>query len=450
MYVLKGFIEIQPYIDNTPTIDSNLGELTNYSKTFSKELGFYTSEDNRDVRLVTFASKDIEVVDSEEISIDKQANLETTNTILNIAQWMFQRSASGALPKEPNKLIEAILHQFSLYIENLTIGNVLKLSGQQADVYLPEFIRFKLRNYNGDNDIHIWFADQSFRDQYPYYEIVVVPPFENIDDFFAATAVVKAHLDKMTPSKRQEVIHEAHDNYPSSVVKVEEFDYESPHDDVVFKTHWGVIIYGKAGDNPDAIKQAINEFILSNTKRPREDWIGVVPDVFRRTEFITIPLWENFSIPNETLIRGLYSPTLRLNKLEEIAVKGTHDYPLDHIRENVESTVFFYRSIPCLTCGGFENRDGIYTISELYKDYFVISNGDTEFSRMSPTTREWMNVMTRLIRFAEDATDFTGLPSGIAKVKRGGYLFLSTTFNDRQYLVMTQHSYLHILKPRLG
>ena len=39
MYVMKGFIEIHPFINNTPDEDALVGEISTHSKTFTKEIG---------------------------------------------------------------------------------------------------------------------------------------------------------------------------------------------------------------------------------------------------------------------------------------------------------------------------------------------------------------------------------------------------------------------------
>jgi hypothetical protein len=45
---------------------------------------------------------------------------------------------------------------------------------------IPEWISWKSLSHP-DTDIRIWMVDQAFQFQYPDYEIVVIPPVDDLD-----------------------------------------------------------------------------------------------------------------------------------------------------------------------------------------------------------------------------------------------------------------------------
>ena len=124
----------------------------------------------------------------------------------------------------------------------------------------------------------------------------------------------------------------------------------------------------------------------------------IFPDLFMSTEFTIVPLWNNYSIPNESLVRGLFSPTLKLNDLSAIIKEGTYRYPDSHLATHAESSLIYYRSLPILSCCNVDNKVGMRFIKDMYKDYFVMPSSDTEYSRMSERTRGWVAHLTNMIR----------------------------------------------------
>lgn len=448
MYVMKGFIEIHPFINNTPDEDALVGEISTHSKTFTKEIGYYKNDTSPDVRLLSFASHHVELEAGVE-TIDKAEVTDTiASLILYMSQWMVDRSIEGLIATQDDLLVN-LLHNFSTSVNSIIIGPMRSTEYRGVMVSMPEYIRFKLNDYARGSDIQIWYSDVAFRGQYPLSETIVLLPILPIDTFFQPMVIVKAHLDAMTPAVRQEKLTVMVGKDPATSVKTISFKYTNPHDGTSLQVYWSVVIYGEAGDNPDAIKQAIKEKILSQSSKTIDEWIAIFPDLFMSTEFTIVPLWNNYSIPNESLVRGLFSPTLKLNDLSAIIKEGTYRYPDSHLDTHVESSLIYYRSLPILSCCNVDNKVGMRFIKDMYKDYFVMPSSDTEYSRMSERTRGWVAHLTNMIRVAEEVTEYSEVPREMAKVKRGDYLYLASEYDGMLYILMSQYSYLNILLPKL-
>lgn len=429
---------MQPLADNEPGVTSALGELSNYSKTFSKEIGHYSDSEFPNVDLMSYVSRSI----VNDVSTNIKVPSDQQRQLMVICNWMYSQCVSGLFDNNVGSFTSAILTEFSAEIDSFECGDMVQAD---TNLWLPEWISYTLRTHSDDNVVKVWFSDASFRLQYDEYELVVVPPIDTIDDLFQEPAIVKVLLDQYSFSERLERIETAKESNPETKVRNVEYDWTNPSKpEIQLGTNWSIIIYGPAGDNIDAIKVAISNWILENSAHVKEDWIDWIPDVFKSTEYIIIPVWDNFSIPNETLVTGLYSPTIGLgdlNRLITTAKSEVLDYPDAHVDSYIEYTVANHRSIGFLAVGSPENRDSIYTFKERWEDYFVVPTSMPDFGRMSPDTQNFIILLGRLLSVADRATEFSEIPSDMTKLVRGDVLYITKSFNDVQYVVMTRASF---------
>lgn len=430
MYILRGFVPYALLSDNVPGVTNEIGELSVFSRTYTKQRAIYANPTiSPDIRLVAFTTeKDSEV---EEPSIEMQGH------ILTIAAFTYKQTIDN-----PTVLLEVadfhtrILDEHASTISNLRIGKIV----HDGRFYMPEWIEWSMKGAE-DNYIKIWFSDAAFRLQFPDYEIVVTPPFLPLDDFFKPTDQVKKLLDSRNVTQIAEDLQNAKKGHPETFIRIDQFEYHDPRNtDNLLLSAWGVLIYGLGGNNLDAIKEALQNFILKNSNHPREDWAKILPDIFKRTEFIFNPIWDKYSIPNKKLEKGIYRPIFNFN--EALVYTKTHlpGYPTTHIERHIEGFSFPHRSLSMTSIGNVENKDNVYRITEVFSDWINVSSTHHDFARMSSRTQKFHLLLADMVHHAETFLEHDAIPEGMMKVKRDNKLYLSTTYEKINYMVLCKSS----------
>ena len=430
-YVLKGFIEMPTMADNAVGEISVLGELSPKSTSYARERGQYTIENFKDVSLTSF--KSVSKADGM-IPVPYDVNY----AALNLAQWIYDQSIDGTLPLETSTLVQNIYSQFAdSGFTDIRVGEIVS----EGQYKMPSWIAYSMIFNDGTEKatVKIWLADDAFRRQYDEYELVVVPAIENIDDFFADYNTVKGLVDDFNMPALTLAVEEAANGFPYTLLRTIMFDWVHETDeDLTIPVPWSVIIYGAAGNNIDVIKAKLREWILDNSERTREDWVALFPDIFRSTEHIIAPLWDNYSIPNRTLVAGLYSPVAEPGTVLSVIKACSPGYDAAHVEANAQTSVFMYKSLSFVTVGGPENRDEIYKFYGRFTDYIAVPTDSPDFNRMSPETQQWIMLITNMLRVAEEMTEYSDIPVGMTRLKRGNVLYVVASYADIQYLVVSK------------
>ena len=338
-----------------------------------------------------------------------------------------------------NELLREMMQSATrLNVADIRLGPMVN----HGQFWVPSSIMWTDTSTTEQNTHRVWLSLEHYLNQYTDYEIVVVPPFEPLDDFFFAPSVVQSRLNAITPIQMMDRAQEARGGFPATVIRTLEFDYidiSSP--DRKFKTFWSVVIYGRAGDNPDAIKDAIVKHILDNTSYPRQRWEQIFPDIFKRTEYVLAPLWNQYSATASQLRHGIYSPLIPVTGVVvEHLIAAVPEYPQDHIRQNTITMPFIYRSLAIPTIGNIENRDGKFLITDYFPDYMAIPTSDTDFNRVSTMTQEWIYKVHEAILQAEEWFDGYDLRPGFYRIERDSKFFVGFTYENVQYLILTKTS----------
>jgi hypothetical protein len=426
MYIQKSFIINTTYANNTPGSVAVLGEMSPISWTFSREKGVYSDKVNApDLVLYSFISKD----DATAIPVPTLIAAQT----LDICNFVYSQNTSAAV------LLENLLTTYVGKASDFACGNMIT-DGTHT---LPEWVSWKCLtdSAHSDNFIKVWFVDESFQQQYDETEIYVIPPLDALDNFFKAGDVVQGYVSALKSSEAMDRIQAARQEYPDTITRTNTFNYIDPLNSAhTIATDWSVLIYGPAGDNTDSIKDAIMAYILAHSTHDRDDWVKIFPDIFKRTEFIILPLWDQFAIPNRELTIGIYSPQMDFaevaNKMKQFATQ----YPSTHIDTNLSMYSHPYRSIALLSVGSPDNRNGIYKLSDMFKDLIAVSSTSLDFNRMSLLTQNWAVEIEKMLVAAETVTLFTSVPPGMTKVKRDGILYVTKSYQGVNYLMVAKSS----------
>jgi PKD repeat protein len=451
-YSVKGFVAYGSMSNNDPETVATLGELSVRSETFAKDRSLFsttagTGQSSSSVNLSVFSSKK---ADGSVVPVPADYSTQ----LLTMAAWIYTQSIAGQFSANASACQQQIVAEFSSSIKDVTVGTML----QQGSQWMPEYVVFHFNaasnssgaaGYTTQSRIKLWFADHSFATEYDEYLIDFVtplPPGSALDDFFKPSAQVVAEVAQMTLPKIMQQIQVVAGNDPYTLVKTIEFDYHDFNDTTFTSpTNWTFVIYGAGGDNVDAIKAALIDYILSNSSHSRDDWSKIFPDIFTATEFVICPLWNQYAVPNKDLVMGVYSPTANLVNVQTIAPSvfiGTR-YTSSHITANTEVTGVPYKSLALAICGGPENRNGIARFSQKFVDYMAVPTSSLDFNRMSPDTQAWVSLLYQLLLIAEEMTEFSDIPIGFTRLKRTNangesVLYVVASVDNVQYLVVAK------------
>lgn len=434
MFVAKGFISHAQYLSNVNGVVAPIGELSTQALTYAREKGYYRSATDNDLSLTTFITKD----DTTTVQLVTQ----TVDHVVGIAKFIYTRSIAAAEEIFADELLIDLIAQFSATAENFACGEIT----DNGSIWMPEWISWKAKNLTGidvDNNFRIWFSDEAFRLQYDSFEIYPVAPTDTLNDFFKTPAEVQTMIDAVTPSENSIRIQTAKEGHPESVLRSETFDYVSPlNPNYKIPVTFTTLIHGEAGNNIDSVTDAIVEFILANSTHTREEWLVLFPDLFRRTEFILLPLWDQFAIPNRIAMEaGIYSPITNLKRALALIKQYVVDYPEAHINDYTELMGTPYKSLSILTIGSPDNRDDLFQITDVFPDYLQAFSTSLDFNRMSNKTKNWVTMLASMLIVAETMESFTGIPPGMTKMTRDDVLYVVKRYENINYLIAAKTNF---------
>jgi hypothetical protein len=424
MNIVKGFVTINQFVNNTPGLISPLGELSTWSRTYSKEKGEYQNPDVPGFKLTTFKS-----ITGNDVETPVTTNL--AKQILEVVNDCVIYATSHIRPYNSIDFKNNILTNFYLKVTDLHIGDFV----DNGTIALPEWVSWTSAD-NAGTLVRVWLADLAFQDQYDESTIVVVPPMENIDHFFNAYNIALTELNARTSSQLTDKIQLLKNGHPETYIRLMDFNFINRLDSAqINPSTWGAIIYGKIGDNIDNIKDAMIEYVLSHSVHSKAEWEAILPDLFKRTEFIMMPRWDKVSIPNLTIAANLYSSMLDPRECINFAKAVVDFYDQVYVENNTIIFPFDYKAISLVSVNGITNSGNNRTLNGLFPDYIPVNTSSPDFSRMSLKTRDWMLYLQELLIAAETVTPFTSVPLNVRKQYKGGKLFVSGMYDNVNYLV---------------
>lgn len=423
MYALSAFITMSSMANNTPSVDSPIGELSSTAATYSREVGKYALPAYPDVKMTSFHSSASDVL----VPVPPAY----TDDILALAQWMFTRSIEGTFSDNKDDCRQAIVAEFGSTFDVTNIGKMVT----NGSYWLPEYL-FLSANNGESNSIRLWFSDPAFQAQYDLYEIVVVPPVVPLDDLHKSRSVVLQLLSEINIPDHLKKAAELKGPNPSTHLISTNYDWVDKNDpNITHPTPWTVIIWGGAGNNADIIREALVEYILANSQYGRDEWEKIYPDLFRPTEFYITPIWDRYSLPNQQTQAGLFSPTIPYRHMLSYARQTFHESPIDYVENNMTAVSTVFKGLMLLAVGNHRNRHNNFRFDELWPRYVDIGTQHTDFNRIPPKTQEFIRILITMLVDAEYMDEYTILRPGFSRVKRGDNWYLATTFDKVLYLV---------------
>lgn len=423
MRLIQGFVTKDTFINNQAGRVNEFFELSPLSLTYSKGRGEYQSSSNQGDVLHTFFSKETTTGVSFVLEAAEVAGiLAVVNEVLSFC--------AGHTGYTSQELISRLTAVFPTQISSYSHGNIF-----EGDRYtLPDWSTWTMAN--GDV-VRIWHRDEAFQNQYSFYETTIVAPLDNIDQFFGRYSDVSAQMKALTMPLVMERIQDAKGVYPETFTRVMSFRFYNANNPAQYTdTNWGILIYGKNGDNVDSIKDAILNFLLENSTKTEAEWKVIFPEIFIRTEFMLFPRWDKVAIHETNLLGVIYSS---IQKPAEMIkhVKDNAPVPLDdaYLNNRLSMIPFDYKAIVCGAIAGTTNNANIDDLVEMFPDYLPVNTSSLDFNRMTVKTRTWVLKMVELIKLAETATEFSTINNPMRRIIRNNKLFVCFVYDNVNFLV---------------
>lgn len=448
MYTSKSFANISAFLSNVPGVNSPIGELTTYGKTFSREVGVYEDGSQPGYTIYNFSSSN----DGNDGPAAGKVAVDPTmvTKMIGVINFITNKVTSTVGQIDADQLLQALVaYGATVGLDTFTIGDVV----QHDQYWCPDWVSFQSQSLTTGSPATLipnlntlWISISAFAAEYDEYEIVVVPPVDNLDLFFGTgTSVVNMVQAITTPQIISRMQTFAAGN-PPTISRDDQYTYYNPlNSGQTVPVDWPVLIYGPAGNNIDAIKDALINYILANSAHSRADWTAIFPDIFKRTEFIIGPHWHKYAIANRTQAAGVYSPIVNYNdgKAFMKLVAPAYDPAFVDTHANVLGCA--YDSLVLSMIGSSDNRSALFEIVQVFPDYINVPTSSTDFNRMEQTTQNWAILLNDMLVIAEKMDEHTVVPSGMMKVTRNGILYLVQAFGNIQYLMATKRSVYALL-----
>lgn len=424
MRIIQGFVANSQFTNNNGREIADFFELSPVAMTYSRERGEYQSSVLPSYVFHSFASTDSDTGISSPIT---PAELQL---IFSVTQSTVDYFRNNPLSWTSEAFVAQILNAFSGQLTDFSHGEPYL---GDNDTF-PEWLDWT--DSNGSK-YHVWLNCVAFENQYSYYEHIVVPPFDTLDNFFGNYGENKAILSTITPIKMLDKAQVAKGRFATTVTRILEFKYYNPNNRSQYTpTYWAVLDYGLNGDNIDSLKDSIAAYLLANSTHTEEEWMVIFPEIFERTEFLFFPRWDKIAIQNTSTLSVLYAS---IGAVDDLISYVTRNNPAEWdeatVRAKLSVIPFTYKNVIAGVLAGQTNGVAIDRLEKVFPDYLAISTSSPDFLRMTAKTREWLLAMVEIVKIAESATIYSTVINPYRRTRRNGQLFVSYVYEGINYLV---------------
>ena len=445
MYIVQGFLRIPQISDNSNGVTAPFGELSPTSWTFSRSIKNYSNATKAaSVEFVSFKSVD-------ETNKDTGIPPFISDTIVTMGQWIHTQSKKSAIPSNQQlaTFVQAITTEFSnltntyglpAAVTNVQVGEILDtpIAGQR----MPDYVAFELKDNTKIFSIKFWFNDKRFALQYPYYEMVVLPPVGSVDALNGTTADVSNLLNGITKTQIVNQITAVTRDYPATYIYSINLRWHNPNNPTsTLETEWFVVVYGQAGIDRDVVKDSIRTYIAANSGVTI--WTSIYPDLYAESEFIIIPFWSEVATINNGYDEGLYRsavPKYRMEEIENKQIPTSYNTVTDfaaYKRQYLVTCSTNYRSILFYALGNPNNTGGKFSLLHLYPDYMDIPTTSPDFNRLSTKTQGFAIKLNEAFHVAREYSRTKPIPTGYALSTKSNREYIGFDYDGFTFYILT-------------
>lgn len=425
---LKGFITDHSLVNNTPGQIARFGELSTHCRTFSKDIQSLTAIAHPKVEVAVFSHR----------SVTNRVQLPVSHVhadlLVEFSAWLYETAAAFTATTTQVDVVAAIVNRFENYVTNVVVDKLIGANG----LYMPPRVQMTI-TMDGMEELQVvlWTINAEFESGYDESEITVVPPLDAIDTFMSTYAGVTEQMSVINPVRDLQRIETAIDKKPPTHIVAVSVTWIDPTQPTrTIPTTWYALIYGSRGNTSDTINEALRTYILANSNVAEANWRIVMPDLFRITRFLVVPLWTNGAIQGRVAVPSIYSPVVSLQDINNAVLTITAEAGI--IKTNCEVFNHPYRSLSLLFFAGVDNRENAQSVRATIPDYIAVESIHEDFNRQSLKTQQFSNLMGSLIRSAEAYSAGMTLETGMRMVMFDGYTCLAAKYDNVEFVVRTK------------
>ena len=424
MITIKGFFSNPKLFNNSDNTDAVFGELTQHACTFSRDYKTYSKDG--DVLFCMFSAKDGTV----KTSVGK----EFTDLGCDVGNWCYSVSHSFSNTSSKIEFINLMQTAFGNKIFDINCTELIADSNRR----LPEWVSWKTNGQSGVYNYKVWLSSTSFKNSYDEFEIIIVPPVEDINNLLQNFADVLTVVKANNLAILHERLLTIRGNYPETMIQtemIELIDRTNPNNKV--SLGWTALIYGPAGNSSDSIKDAIKSYIAANSTSEEFIWRQLMPDLFNTTCFYVLPRWDLYAIESRSSMPGIHSPVINASSNLTWVRQTTSNYlPQTHINEHLQTTIHRYRSITLNIVGGEFNRLGMCKFTDYFSDYLALESTTEDFNRQTQATKDITNLLTNILSKIDRYSVDTTLAVNLRVIEKYNQKFLVGKYANVEYYVL--------------
>lgn len=427
--MLKGFVLNSDLKNNTPGVIARFGELSTHCRTFSKDV--------QEIANATFPAISVAVFNHRNTA-DNSPQLAVNHvyaaTVIEIAAWLHSSATAFTASTTQVEVTAAFVNRFQAVVTNANVGPIVGEAGR----YMPTRLQATI-NLQGMEELSLtlWTTNAEFETGYDNFEIVVVPPLDNVDVFMGSYASVLDQMSVVNPVRDFARITQATAKRPPTSTVAVSINWVDPTQPTrKISTTWYALIYGARGNTSDAINEAMRAYIMANTTSQESNWRIIMPDLFRVTRFLLAPIWSSIAIAGRLAIAGIYSPITSKTEIDTVLTSISSTAGLNKLNYEVFNHPF--RSLSIVVVAGSDNREDALTLTGAVPDYIAVESTTEDFNRQARTTQDFSNLLGTLIRSAENYVAGATLELGLRVVQFDGYTCLAGKHDSIEYLIRTK------------
>lgn len=441
MKIIQGFVVIPTLADNAVGQIAPFGEFSEHAQTYTKDLRHLSNPDvYPHVEIATVKAINEQ---SQNITIPSKVS----GYMLQVANWIYKQFVNASIPLANAKsVLESAVSTEFTFATTVRIGEIM--STNQPSKRLIDYIRFDCVENGETYRTTMWFNDQRFRIQYSYYDIIVIPPVDDIDRLTqdlpsTAVAIQSTTIDSVVAK----IGYHTRANKPTNIVPFS-LTYHDPTgtNSSLIQTTWTLMLYGAMAEDTESMKSAIRDY-LSDTSN-YDKWHVIFPDLYSTNEFIVIPFWDARATIEDSFDVGLYRTLVSNNELKDIQNRLVpNSYKVGknseiYLAENTLIGSVFYRTMMFMSLGSPSNSNTINKLTDLYPDYMALGTDSPDFSRMSIDTQDFVLKLNECFNKARLYTPDEKFPEGFTRATKGSRVYIGFDALGYTFYVLTRQGYL--------
>lgn len=425
MILVKGFYSVPKLSNNSALTTAVFGELSQYASTFSRDYKTFTRGSSQ-LNFCAFSVKS----DGNKTEL----GINYSSLACEVGDWIYNLGLTFSPSSTRLNFIQALQDNFGNKVKNVNCGNIIS----NINLRMPSWVSWETDTQPVSHFYKIWITGAAFETEYDDYEIFVVPPVQNINSLFQPYPDLVVELAKNDISAIHTRLTAVRNRFPETVVYTEMVELiDGTNSNNKINVGWTALIYGPSGNSTDNVKQAIINYILSNSNNVESDWRLLMPDLFNTTCFYVIPRWSNFATPPRIALPGIFSPVVNAIENFNFVKNITSSYiSTPHLTTNLETTIHRYKDISLSFIGGEFNRLNLFKFTDYFSDYNAQESTNEDFNRQKQSTKDLTNLLTLILKKIDNWETDNTVPASLRVLTKFNQKFIVGKLNNVEFLVL--------------